>query len=45
MQLEENLAETTYFYTHQVVDYVEAEFGIRYTCWYEQVATSQWILI
>lgn len=32
MQLEENLAETTYFYAHQTVAYVEAEFGIRYTC-------------
>ncbi|MDF4877447.1 IS630 family transposase [Vibrio parahaemolyticus] len=31
MQLTEHLAEKTYFHTHQIVAYVEAEFGIRYT--------------
>ena len=31
MQLIEHLAEFTYFHTHQIVAYVEAEFGIRYT--------------
>jgi transposase len=31
MQLIEHLAEKTYFHTHQIVAYVQAEFGIRYT--------------
>ncbi len=31
MQLIEHLAENTYFHTHQIVAYVEAEFGIRYS--------------
>ncbi|MGL0930528.1 IS630 family transposase [Vibrio vulnificus] len=31
MQLIEHLAEKTYFHTHQIVAYVHAEFGIRYT--------------
>jgi transposase len=31
MQLIDNLAETTYFHTHQIVAYVEAEFGICYS--------------
>lgn len=31
MQLIEHLAEYTYFHTHQIVAYVETEFGIRYT--------------
>ncbi len=31
MQLIEHLAERTYFHTHQIVAYVQAEFGIRYT--------------
>ena len=31
MQLIEHLAEKTYFHTHQIVSYVQAEFGIRYT--------------
>ena len=31
MQLIEHLAENTYFHTHQIIAYVEAEFGIRYT--------------
>jgi transposase len=31
IQLIEHLAENTYFHTHQIVAYVEAEFGIHYT--------------
>ncbi|EJG0201248.1 IS630 family transposase, partial [Vibrio parahaemolyticus] len=31
MQLIEHLAENTYFHTHQIVAYVEAEYGIRYS--------------
>lgn len=31
MELIEHLAEKTYFHTHQIVAYVEAEFGIRYS--------------
>ena len=31
MQLIEHLTEKTYFHTHQIVAYVQAEFGIRYT--------------
>ncbi|NMR95803.1 winged helix-turn-helix domain-containing protein, partial [Vibrio parahaemolyticus] len=31
MQLIEHLSEKTYFHTHQIVAYVKAEFGIRYT--------------
>ncbi len=31
MRLIEHLAEKTYFHTHQIVTYVKAEFGIRYT--------------
>ncbi|EEY50147.1 transposase [Vibrio cholerae CT 5369-93] len=31
MQLIEHLVEKTYFHTHQIVVYVQAEFGIRYT--------------
>jgi hypothetical protein len=31
MQLIEHLAENTYFHTHQIAAYVEAEFGIRYS--------------
>ncbi len=31
MQLIEHMAEKTYFHTHQIVVYVQAEFGIRYT--------------
>ncbi|WP_272166427.1 IS630 family transposase, partial [Vibrio diabolicus] len=31
VQLIEHLAENTYFHTHQIVAYVQAEFGIRYT--------------
>ncbi|AXT73011.1 hypothetical protein DBX26_18835 [Vibrio sp. dhg] len=31
MQIIENLAGKIYFHTHQIVVYVEAEFGIRYT--------------
>jgi transposase len=31
MQLIEHLAENTYFHTHQIVAYVEAEFGLRYS--------------
>ncbi|ARP40627.1 IS630 family transposase [Vibrio syngnathi] len=31
MQLIEHLAENTYFHTHQVVAYVEAEFGLLYS--------------
>ncbi|EIJ0985741.1 IS630 family transposase, partial [Vibrio vulnificus] len=31
MQLIEHLAEKTYFHTHQIVAYVQAEFGVRYT--------------
>ncbi|CAM3909715.1 hypothetical protein VA7868_03307 [Vibrio aerogenes CECT 7868] len=31
MQLIEHLAEKTYFHTYQIVAYVDAEFGIRYT--------------
>ncbi|MGR2989005.1 winged helix-turn-helix domain-containing protein, partial [Vibrio vulnificus] len=31
MLLIEHLAEKTYFHTHQIVAYVQAEFGIRYT--------------
>ncbi len=31
MQLVEHLAETTYFHSHQIVAYVQAELGIRYT--------------
>ncbi len=30
-QLIEHLAEKTYFHTHQIVAYVQAEFGVRYT--------------
>ncbi len=41
MQLIEHLAEKTYFHTHQIVAYVQAEFGIRYTvAGYEQVALT-----
>nr|CAL25541.1 transposase and inactivated derivatives [Vibrio vulnificus] len=31
MELIEHLAEKTYFHTHQIVAYVQAEFGVRYT--------------
>jgi transposase len=31
MQLIEHLVEHTYFHTHQIVVYVEAEFGLRYS--------------
>ncbi|HCE2839724.1 TPA: IS630 family transposase, partial [Vibrio cholerae] len=31
MQLIEHLAENTYFHTHQIVAYVEAEFSLRYS--------------
>ncbi|ASU24485.1 IS630 family transposase [Vibrio qinghaiensis] len=31
MQLIEHLTEKTYFHTHQIVTYVEAEFGVRHT--------------
>lgn len=31
MKLIEHLAEHTYFHTHQIVAYVEAEFGLRYS--------------
>ncbi|WP_282175483.1 helix-turn-helix domain-containing protein, partial [Vibrio diabolicus] len=31
MQITEHLVEKTYFHTDQIVAYVEAEFGIRYT--------------
>ncbi len=31
MKLIEHLTEKTYFHTHQIVAYVQAEFGIRYT--------------
>lgn len=31
VQLIEHLAENTYFHIHQIVAYVQAEFGIRYT--------------
>lgn len=31
MQLIKHLTEKTYFHTHQIVAYVQAEFGIRYT--------------
>lgn len=31
MQLIEHLDEHTYFHTHQIVAYVEAEFGLRYS--------------
>lgn len=31
MQLIEHLTEKTFFHTHQIVAYVQAEFGIRYT--------------
>lgn len=31
MQLIEHLTENTYFHTHQIVDYIQAEFGIAYT--------------
>lgn len=31
MQLIEDLAEKTYFHSHRIVAYVQAEFGARYT--------------